>query len=289
MEVDRVAEVLSIPIGAGHLLDPLDPSVDRLGSSVRHVRRRRIDHALPVLLDHPSDSLDRLEARADDPRMPLLPHPLGPATAHVVPDQHRRLLDRPRARRRRLLDPGHLIPHPLQTARQGAHVRLLEPVDHQRLEQRREPRSRIRPRHRDLPHAVLVALHARHRGDQERPVLHGVQMTPAPLPSVVAGAGPVALRAAKLRAGAAVDEDPHLLVGMGNLDPRDLPGALQADQPRVMQCDRRVGHPGKISPFPGRLPRPKRQAPFSAPTAPLELDSAPHETGKSLSGFRIGR
>jgi hypothetical protein len=34
MEVDRVAEVLSVSIAAGHLLDPLDASIERLGAPV---------------------------------------------------------------------------------------------------------------------------------------------------------------------------------------------------------------------------------------------------------------
>lgn len=112
--------------------------------------------------------------------------------------------------------------------------------------------------------AAMLEFEATIEFSEGTPVLHRVQMTPAPFPGVVPGAGPVTIRAAELRARAAIHEDPHLLVGMGNLDPRDLPGPLQADQLRVVLSDRRVGHPGSISPFPGRPPRVKRQTTPSA-------------------------
>jgi hypothetical protein len=67
-------------------------------------------------------------------------------------------------------------------------------VDHQRLEQRREPRSRIRPRHRDLAHAVLRALHAGSLRDQVGPVLHRVQVPPTPLPRVASPTRPLTRR-----------------------------------------------------------------------------------------------
>lgn len=38
MEVDRVSKALPIPLAAGHLRDPFDPSVDRFGPRVRHRR-----------------------------------------------------------------------------------------------------------------------------------------------------------------------------------------------------------------------------------------------------------
>ena len=62
VEVDGVAEVLSISVAGCHSLDPLDLAVDALCTCVRHVRGGRVDHALPEILDHPSDSLDGFES-----------------------------------------------------------------------------------------------------------------------------------------------------------------------------------------------------------------------------------
>ena len=60
------------------------------------------------------------------------------------------------------------------------HARLAQPVNDQGLEQRRETRACIRPRHADRVHSVLRAAHPRHVRRQDRPVLARRQMPPAP-------------------------------------------------------------------------------------------------------------
>ena len=80
-----------------------------------------------------------------------------------------------------VLDPGHLIPAERQLPRHRREARLLEPVDHQRLEECRKPALRIRPRHHDLHDTVFRAVHSRHPCREQRLVLAGVEMPPGPL------------------------------------------------------------------------------------------------------------
>jgi hypothetical protein len=54
-----------------------------------------------------------------------------------------------------LHDAVHLVPRETDAAGDGQDRRFLQPVDHQRFEQRREPRARLTPRNADLPIAVL--------------------------------------------------------------------------------------------------------------------------------------
>lgn len=60
VEIDRVAETVSIPKTTGSVFDPLDPRVDALRSGVGHPVMNRVDDPFHVLLDHPGHLLDRL-------------------------------------------------------------------------------------------------------------------------------------------------------------------------------------------------------------------------------------
>ncbi len=95
VEVDGVVESLPISVTACHALDPLDLRVHSLAPCVGDVCCRRIEYAVPVVLDQPRNTLDGLQARADRPVVPSLPCSLGPATAYITPEHHGGLLDRP--------------------------------------------------------------------------------------------------------------------------------------------------------------------------------------------------
>ena len=156
-----------------------------------------------------------------------------------------------------------------------------KPVDHQRLEQRREAGARIGPRNCDLAHPVRLALHARHLRDQKRPVLHRVQVSPPSLAGVVATARTIALRTAEPRTSRSNHEDPNLLIRMRNLDPGHLPRPVQADQLGVVRGDRVSRHPASISltsaPLPSLL-----LACFS-PVHPIPAPSGTHpKPGRAL-------
>jgi len=89
------------------------------------------------------------------------------------------------ARDRPRLDPRHLVLRQPQTPRHGLHAGLVQPVDGERLEQRRGPRALLGHRYRRLAHAVRLARHARGPRDRDGAVLHGVQVPPASLATTV--------------------------------------------------------------------------------------------------------
>ena len=124
-----------------------------------------------------------------------------------------RLVRAPRqpALHRPTLDAVHLVPAQSQPACHGLDARLLQPVDHQRLEQRREPAARLRPRDLHLQDSVLRTLHPRHLRHQHRLQLARVQMPPAPLAAVVATARSLAGRTRQRRVGADLHDHPDLL------------------------------------------------------------------------------
>ena len=63
VKVDGVVESLPIPVTAGHSVDPLDLRIHPLTPRVGDVGRRCSDHSIPVVLDQPRHTLDRLQAR----------------------------------------------------------------------------------------------------------------------------------------------------------------------------------------------------------------------------------
>ncbi len=61
VEVDGVAEVLSVAVAGRHPLDPLDLAVDPRCQRIGHVARGGVHHALPVRADHAGYPLDRFQ------------------------------------------------------------------------------------------------------------------------------------------------------------------------------------------------------------------------------------
>ena len=139
--------------------------------------------------------------------------------------------------------PGHLVPTQVQTPRHRRETRRAQPIDHQSLEQRRETRTRVRPRHPDRPHPVLRAPRPRHIRCQERPVLARRQMTPTATTCVVPLRVAAALWTTEGLHPAASDENPHLAGLKPTLDARHLPRTLDTQNPTVQVC---VTHPTRL-------------------------------------------
>jgi hypothetical protein len=89
------------------------------------------------------------------------------------------------ARDRLLHDVPRLVPGDAQDARSAGYVRFLEDVDHQSLEQSREPGLGLGPGNANLVNTVLGALHPWDAGVQVGHELAAIQVPPAPLRSVV--------------------------------------------------------------------------------------------------------
>ena len=83
------------------------------------------------------------------------------------------------------LDVVRLVPAQPQQTRRVLQVHVQHHVDRQTLEQHREPRLGLGPRHASLPHAVLVATYARNACTQEGLELAAIEVTPHALLVVV--------------------------------------------------------------------------------------------------------
>jgi len=147
-----------------------------------------------------------------------------------------------------------LVPADAEDLRRARDVGLEQYVDGEALEQQREPRTRLRPRHARLPHSVLGALHARDPRAKHRRELAAVEVPPRPLLGVVVDPKLLAtLRTCELLPGLVLDEhidalllhrevharhpplllDPQqMTVQLGVLHPISLRGGPQACQSR---------------------------------------------------------
>jgi len=159
----------------------------------------------------------------------------------LVSARNRRLIDSHRRRQLRpaaslhsaahgpRADSGHLIPAESQSLGHCRDVlRRTQPVDHQRLEQRGEPRSILGARKSDLNHAVLLAFDSRHTRHRHGPVLTRIQMPPSPLDAVVARTPISALRA-DLRGLRSFHEDQNLAGFKSQIDPLNVPGRSDSE------------------------------------------------------------
>ena len=164
---------------------------------------------------------------------------------HPQPPRHRELAALQPAPHRPLHHPVHLVPGQIQLPRHRREARLVQPVDHQRLEQRREPRPRLRPGHRQRLDSVLRATNPRHLRRQDRLVLARRQVAPPAKPGVVAlrchptCGTPERLRLAMLHLHL------HLSSRQPKLHVRHPPRALYPQDPRVQVS---VSHPARLTP-----------------------------------------
>ena len=150
-----------------------------------------------------------------------------------------------------LHDAVHLVPaqpHLLRHRRGGC---LSQPVDHHRLEWRREPRAAFAPRCGHLLDLVPLTVHPRHLGSQNRAVLARIQMTPAPSTRVVAPRRLSTLRAGQ-RLAVVLHMHDHLALLQIHLDGCDSPGILNLQNPRVQVL---VTHGSSVALLP-QTPRP---------------------------------
>jgi len=142
-------------------------------------------------------------------------------------------------------DAVHLVPAQPQKLRRRRDVRLLQPVDHQRLEQRCEPGARLGPGDLDLLDAVLIAVAAGHVSDEDGRELAGVQVAPPAGQRIVAAAGLPAFRALKGRMFATLQEHLHLLALAVKFYLHHLPRLLNSKDLRVQLF---VSHPLEHTP-----------------------------------------
>src|SRR6185312_15750456 len=145
-------------------------------------------------------------------------------------------------------------------------ARLLQPVNHQRLEQGRKSRPGLTPSHSDLMDAVLGALDPRHLSHQDGGILTGVQVPPTARPHIVPAAGGPTdwTRRLGLRV---LQVDTHLASDQVQLDVHNLQGAFDSEDllielsishgPRLLAS----GHVGKPLPT-SRLPTQGGEAPL---------------------------
>ena len=177
------------------------------------------------------------------------------------------------------LNVRRLIPAQAQTARHRGNARLTQPFDGLRLEQRGEPRTRVRPRHLQLKNAVLHATHPRHLRVNARLVLHRVQVAPTAMPGVVSRTRLAALRTPCLPV--MLDMDLH-----------------RAPNHRTTATRMRLVHPKRHLPHPPRPLDPQQllERPSTLHAASLRPDphptlpaSRPHRTLKTSVCLRVQR
>jgi len=83
MEVDGGPKSVTIPVAAGHVLDPLESRVHSLQASVGDPQDNGVDDVPKGMLDGLCDFADRFELGADRPWVPFLPRLGRPATPAV--------------------------------------------------------------------------------------------------------------------------------------------------------------------------------------------------------------
>jgi hypothetical protein len=177
----------------------------------------------------------------------------------LVTPLERRLIDADVARRDRVapgqptpdgapLDPGRLVPRDPQVLGHRADARLLQPVDRQRLEQRRELRARLAPRHRELPDPVRRAVEPRHPRVDHGLELAGVEVAPLALLVIVDRGDGQTLRAHPAFALRQRNPDMHFADLLFHLDSIDRPRAGEAQERGVqLAAIEHARPPGKKS------------------------------------------
>ena len=182
-----------------------------------------------------------------------------------------------------LHDPVHLVPTQPHLKPHRRRGRLLQPIDHHRLERRREPRAAFAPRCGHLLDLVPLTVHPRHLGSQNRAVLAGIQMTPAPLTRVVAPRRLPALRAVQ-RLTVVLHVHDHLALLHVQLHVGNSPGRLDVQNPRVQVL---VTHGSSVALLP-QTPRPPAASSTRNPEDPLqERELEQREGTASIASPRI--
>ncbi len=147
------------------------------------------------------------------------------------PATHQATLHRP------LGDAPALIPGKTQDPTRSHHVALLEHVDGQALEQRREPGHRLRPRKACLAHPVVGALDTRWPGVQIGQEPATVEVAPGPLLAVVVHRQRrIALRTGEANAFGVADPHVNSHLSHRQLDPIHLPRLNDTQQMAVELC-----------------------------------------------------
>jgi len=143
-----------------------------------------------------------------------------------------------------------LVPAQIQLPRHRRGARLTQPIDHQGLEQRRESRPRLCPRHLNRLDPVLRTSNPRNLGCQDCPVLAGRKMTPTPKPRVVARHRGSAHRALQRRRSLVLHAHLHLALRRPKLHARHPPRLLY---PENLCVQVGVPHPRRLRHPPGFL------------------------------------
>lgn len=195
---------------------------------------------------------------------------------HTQVLRHVQLSPSQTAAHRPLHHPVHLVPAQSQKTSHRRGVGRPQPVDHQGFEQRRKRGARLRPWHPDRLDAVLRALHPRHLGSQDRPVLAGVQVTPPPSARVVAARRRAALRTRELPLTPVLHRHLHLSLLQPQLHPAHPPRLLDAQDPPVQVC---VSHGPTLPRTHHDSGRAQRRS-LHAPTSPGHACRLAREAGR---------
>ena len=279
--VDRIAQVLGDMKLVERDLGPGIRNVRCCRTNVGrpHVHRHRLEldqhlgrlSAVPSIKDLPAAAIGHVQhavARTDDRHVLMSALKRG----FVDPDSLREGLLSPRqsAANRAFLYASNGRPAQIKPLRDFGYRRHLQPVNHQRLKQRRQAAVAFGPSDRHLTDAVLGTRHARHFGDQPGLVLAGIQMAPLARSCVVARTTGAALRTGQSFARVA-DMDGHTRAGQVDLHIGNLPGCLDA---KNLAVELTVMH---------------RTGLESGPADSLPESINPHKTGKSHKSLRIGK
>lgn len=133
-------------------------------------------------------------------------------------------------------------------------------VDDQPFHKQGEAAFALSPRHFDLHHAVLRAVHSRNPCAQERLELARVQMTPCPwLGMITASQIPSANRARRSDSRAVLNSDVHPPFDRVQFNNPDKPWLGQAENPRIQVRVLNGSPPG--STLAGQLPTEKPEGP----------------------------
>jgi len=95
VEVDGVAEAVTVAEASSSGLDPLDLGVEALGAGIGDAEDNGGEDAFEVTLDHAGNGLDGLKTTANRPGVPAQPRLASPAPVAVAPKLHRQGLDGP--------------------------------------------------------------------------------------------------------------------------------------------------------------------------------------------------
>ena len=120
---------------------------------------------------------------------------------------------------------------------------MVEPIDDERLKQRREPGALFSPRNPNLVNPVLLAFNARHLGLEDRFELTSVEMAPTPGAMVITRRPFLASRAHQSDVLIPSHLDDHLLGRLIEFYVCDRPGAFDTKNLPVKIF---VAHAGRL-------------------------------------------